>query len=268
MKRCFLLLLIILTAACEGDVDRDISTDLQVEGKEIFRVSLALEEALPFSFYSLEDYQTATPLEILGCPDINVDIQERKVTLTFSSKTDCMSQRVKRKGKIIIRYITTPQLSRQTHLSYQDYTFNDQPIEGSRIFQRSGLFISSGTWNETFEDLIVYSTTGSSTRISGTFIHQLLLTGGLLNEFSSTGSLSGRNITGRGISMNRITPRRYSNECLQMGRVLSSQGVENWQINRTGATAVSHNLTFSLVEGCNSTAKIILQDGRLMVFEL
>lgn len=264
----FLLLLAIFAFSCDGEAEKDITTDLQTEGNEIFRVSLALEESQIYAFYSFEEYQRMSSNALPGCPDLAIDTQNRAVTLTFTTKTDCTSQRVRRSGKIVVNFITTPQLFRQTHLVYEDYKFNNNPITGTRIFQRSGFFISTGTWQETIEDLLIYTPEGSSTKISGQFTHNLLLTNGLITEVTSTGELDGRNITGRRITMSRVVPRKYRNDCLQSGRTLSLQGAESWQIYRTDQLAVSHNLVFELVEGCTSSAKIVLHDGRSMVFEL
>jgi hypothetical protein len=269
MKNRFIfILLAALAFSCDRETEKDITTDLQTEGNEIFRVSLALEESQTYAFYSFEEYQRLNSSALPGCPDISLDTQNRSVTLFFSAKADCISQRVKRSGKIIINYITTPQLNRQTHLVYEDYKFNNNPVSGTRIFQRSGFFISSGSWLESTEDLLIYTPEGSSTKITGSFIHNIQLSNGLINEIVSIGELEGRNITGRRITMSRVVPRKYRNDCLLAGRTLSLQGAENWQIYRTNQLAVSHNLVFELVEGCISSAKIVLHDGRSMIFEL
>jgi hypothetical protein len=267
-NRFFLILLAILTFSCDGEAEKDITTDLQTEGNEIFRVSLALEESQAYAFYSFEEYQRLNSSALPGCPDIAIDTQNRIVTLFFSAKADCNSQRVKRSGKIVINFITTPQLQLQTHLVYEDYKFNNNPVSGTRVFQRSGFFITSGNWLESTEDLLIYTPAGSSTKITGSFTHNIQLVNGLISEIVSIGELEGRNITGRRITMSRIVPRKYRNDCLLAGRTLSLQGAENWQIFRTNQLAVTHNLVFELVQDCTSTAKIVLHDGRSMVFEL
>ena len=79
MKKSVFFLLLLGLGSCFGDIEKDISTDLQFEGNEIFNISFSLEESLFFPFQTIEYFRVAESLEIPGCPDVSIDENLKKV---------------------------------------------------------------------------------------------------------------------------------------------------------------------------------------------
>jgi hypothetical protein len=67
------ILMMLVISSCSTDIDKNITTDLQVEGNEIFNISFALEEAYFFAFQTFDNYMVADTLDIPGCPAITID---------------------------------------------------------------------------------------------------------------------------------------------------------------------------------------------------
>ena len=255
-------------ASCSGDIERNITTDLQVEGNEIFRISLSLEESAYFALLTLDEYKRLDPTRLPGCPDIFVNDQESKVTLFFSRKSDCPNQLVPRKGRINILFQEVSATENRTILSYEDYEVRETRLEGSRQFSnlRNSSFPNRIT--ETFQDLFILDKNNSSSRLNGTFNYQLTMVNRAVTGYLVQGSLEGRNITGRRIVMEQSTPKRYEVSCLESGKVLALQGVERWQIFRNATASVTHTLVYEPESECTSKASITLQDGRILAFSL
>lgn len=268
-KPSFFLLLLILMGSCFGDIDKDISTDLQFEGNEIFDISLSLEESLFFPFQSLDYFRLAESLEIPGCPDVNIDETLKKVTLAFSVKKECVnSLYVPRSGKIHLQYITNTALESTVSVEYEDYIVRGIKIKGKRDFKRANSLLNPNRRAETYQDLFIIDENNSSSRINGSFTHQLVFFNGILTAFSSTGQIEGRNKAGRAINMTQTATKNYNVTCIKSGYLLPFQGSEEWQIFRNETQATKHKLVYTLEDQCNATATITLQDGRLMVFRL
>lgn len=261
--------LLILMASCFGDIDKDINTDLRFEGNEIFNVSLSLEESLFFPFQTIDYFRLSGSLEIPGCPDITIDEASKKVTLAFSVKKECVNNLyVPRSGKIHLQYITNTVLESTVSVEYEDYTVRGMKIEGKRNFKKTNSLLHPNRRIETFLDLFIINANNSSSRINGSFTHELVIQNGILTGFSSNGELEGRNIAGRTLKMTQSTPKNYIVSCIENGFLLPTQGAENWQIFRNETQATNHRMVYTLENQCNSIANITLEDGRLMVFRL
>lgn len=259
------LVFILAILACNPDIEKDITTDLQVEGREIFRVSFALEESYFFVLQNLDAYRNADSLSLPGCPDILINETERKVTLDFDIEGDCpFGGEIKRKGKLHLEFLQTGTFERTTRLSYEDYQVKDFRLEGSRDFRQ---LLNLNRRTEQFIDLLVLDAFGSSTRISGNYEFTLTRTNGEITEIETVGNLNGRNITGRPLLMESVSPRKYSINCLLSGRHLPFSGAETWQIFRTAALSTRHTLTYESTADCQNKALINLSDGRQLVFE-
>lgn len=277
VKNLFFILLLVWATACSNDIDRNITTDLQVEGNEIFNVSLAIEETLFYAFLTLDQYRTAmndtltpndslpTPL-VPGCPLIGIDETLKKVTLTFSEQSNCASQKLKRTGKITLQFVTPNVLESNVLMEYDQYSISTTKIEGSRIFRQTRGAFPQDKRTEIFEDLLIIDEFGSSTKVSGNFEHQLSFQNGAFLEFMTSGNLEGRNLTGRKIKMTQGNPRIYKTECIKKGSVLPSMGLENWEIFRTPTQSLRHTLEYQQETACESKAVISLSDGRTLVF--
>lgn len=271
MKKLSILLVGLITFwACDSDVERRLSTDLQVEGTELFNISLAFEESLYFALLTLEDYRVAQrdSLSLPGCPKLTVDLEASQVQLTFEANPACESRKLDRKGTIVIDFVRNTLTESRKVLSYENYSFKNLTLNGERTFltARNG---SPNSIMENFESVQLTNARGSSSRISGTFSHQLQLSNRQLIGFTSIGQLTGINTVGRNFSMEQTTPRQYSVSCLRAGHILSQQGVERWTISRgQNSPAVNHTMVFEFVETCVGRANLALSDGRVLVFSL
>ncbi|ERM84447.1 hypothetical protein P872_25155 [Rhodonellum psychrophilum GCM71 = DSM 17998] len=278
LKYILFLLLLVSATACSNDIDRNITTDLQVEGKEIFNVSLALEEPLYYAFLTLDQYRTAkndtlksndslpkVPI-VPGCPLIGIDETLKLVTLTFSKQVDCSSQKLKRVGKITLQFLSPNVLESNVLMVYDQYSIGTTKIEGTRVFKQTRGVFPQSRRTELFEDMLIIDEFGSSTKISGSFGHQLSFQNGTLLEYKTSGNLEGRNLTGRKIKMTQTNPRIYKTNCVKQGIVLASEGLENWEIFRTPTQSLRHNLEYQQEGACEPKAVIALSDGRTLVF--
>ncbi|WP_373494485.1 hypothetical protein [Aquiflexum sp.] len=256
-----------LISSCSGDIDKVITTDLQAEGNEIFGVSLALEESLFFAFQTFEDFKKIDTIPLPGCPEIIVNEVEKKVTLEFSAESQCdTNKNLSRSGKINIKYINTNVLETITRIEYEDYKVKGYVIEGKRDFKQIRSLTNPNRRTESFENILIINETGSSTKLKGEAVFNLVYENQVLKEFTSSGSVEGRNITGRPIKMTQTSPKRYIVSCLKSGFVLPGQGTETWQIFRNETQAVSHNVVYEQETDCIKKMTITLQDGRVMVF--
>lgn len=267
LKRLFPILFLIFAISCMSDIDKNITTDLQVEGNEIFNISFTLEESLFLGFQTIEDYRKADTLSLPGCPNIEINEPERRITLEFLKERDCANdQNLERVGKIHIQYLNTNSLEATTRLTYEDYQVRGIKVEGSRDFRQVRSLTNPNRRTEVFTDLLLIDQKESSTKISGSYEHQLTFLDGLLTGFSSTGGLEGRNITGRPIKMTPNTPRRYLVNCVKTGFYLPDSGSQTWQIFRNQTQSTTHKLEYELESECLNRANLTLQDGRIMVF--
>ncbi|MFD2202738.1 hypothetical protein [Shivajiella indica] len=267
-KFLFPILVIFIFSSCSLDIDKNISTDLQVEGKEIFNISFTLEEAYFFAFRTLDNYKTADTLDIPGCPVISINEEMRKVTLEFDSLRECSnSASLLRSGKIHIEYLNTNSLESTTRLEYENYKVRDIKVEGRRDFKQVRSLLNPNRRTEVFTDLLLIDEFESSSRINGNYEFQLSFQNGELSEFLCSGSLEGRNITGRPITMNPEANKRYLVNCILSGNYLPNQGSEKWQIFRNETGSTSHTMVYETEPECQNSGKLTLYDSRIMVFE-
>ncbi|PSL01488.1 hypothetical protein [Cecembia rubra] len=271
MRQRFLLLAlsVLVFSSCNTDIEKNISTDLQVEGREIFDISLGLEEAYFFAFQTLDFYRTVLPDSLPSCPKVTINEAERKVTLTFDKSSNCSTgKKLQRNGKIHLQYINTNALESITRLEYETYEVRKIKLEGRRDFKQIRSLTNPNRRTEDFEDLLVIDEFESSSKISGNYEFQLSFLNGKLAGFESSGNLEGRNITGRPIVMEPIANKRYLTECINQGIVLPIQGSERWKIFRNATSSTNHSLNYENESGCQIKAKVTLFDGRILIFEL
>lgn len=269
MKKISLFLFLVWSlSSCDNDIERKLSTDLQIEGTGIFNVSTVYEESLYFLMLTIEDYRLAhqDSIELPGCPEISINTELNEVVLTFTSNTDCSSQKLKRSGSLKINFTRTNTFESRRILSYENYKVKDLAIQGTRtvLSSRGGL---PNSFVETFEQIRITNPRGSSSRISGNITHQLQLINRQLTGFTSSGQLTGINTAGRTLTMQSISPRRYTIECLKEGYHIAPQGVERWSVSRGESNSpVIHTLNFELVDTCQSRVSMSLSDGRVLIF--
>lgn len=265
LRRPLILFLLVALFACNPDLDKDITTDLQVEGNEIFRVSFALEESYYLAFQNLDAYRNVDTLSLPGCPDILINESERKVTLDFDVERDCPAgNSISRKGKIHLEFLQTGTFERITRLSYENYEVKNFRIEGTREFRQ---LLNFSRRTERFSDLLVLDQFGSSTRLNGEYEFTLSFENGTLLGIEASGSLNGRNITGRPLQMEPINPKKYQVSCILSGYFLPSSGRETWRIFTNATLSTTHSLNYEADPGCQNKAIVDLSDGRQVIFE-
>jgi hypothetical protein len=261
------ILIIVGMSSCSSDIDKNITTDLQVEGNEIFNISFTLEEAYFLAFQTLDNFKVADTLDIPGCPAITINEEMRKVTLEFDSLRECgNSASLLRSGKIHIQYLNINSLESTTRLEYENYKVRDIKVEGIRDFKQLRSLLNPNRRTEVFADLYLINEFESSTKINGNYEFQLNFQNGILSEFLCSGSVEGRNITGRPIVMSPVTNKRYLLDCIMSGNYLPIQGSEKWQIFRNETGSTTHNMVYETVPVCKNSGSLTLNDGRIMVF--
>jgi hypothetical protein len=262
------ILMMLVISSCSTDIDKNITTDLQVEGNEIFNISFALEEAYFFAFQTLDNYMVADTLDIPGCPAITIDEALRKVTLEFDSSRECDNNAsLLRSGKIHIQYLNTNMLEATTRLEYENYKVRGIKVEGKRDFKQVRSLVNPNRRTEVFTDLYLINEFESSSRINGNYEFQLTFQNGEFTEFLCSGSIEGRNVTGRRIVMNPTLNKRYLVDCILSGNYLPVEGSEKWQIFRNETTSTMHTMIYESASACENSASLILQDGRTIVFK-
>jgi hypothetical protein len=255
----------VFLSACSGDIDKNIDTDLQIEGKEIFRVNFSLEESLIYLWLSWNDFLTKKSEDFPGCPALSINEADKIITLTFDEKAVCANKRIPRKGIIILQFQDITTSERRILLIYENYTFNKAKLSGQRIFQQILNPLSINKRTETFTDLLITDEFGSTTKIQGTFEHQINL---ITNSLTTQGSLEGRGISGRKLKMSTTNPIGHEITCLQTGFSLGNLGSQKWEMYRNPTEYVTHTLVYEKEEGCQSKATLQLVDGRFLIFRL
>ncbi|MCH7400618.1 hypothetical protein ACFOUP_11655 [Belliella kenyensis] len=269
MKKLFIFLISIFTTlSCSNDIDKEITTDLQVEANEIFEISLAIEESLRFALYSFEDYKTSGTTAIMGCPLIEWSDDDMSVKLTFVDieTGNCPTKKISRMGTIKLSFEGKSSDSELVTIEYDNYKVRKKTLEGKRTFYESSGIGSTRRVNESFEDLLIIDEDLNSSKISGNYQYQIQYLNDSISNINSNGILTGRNKTGRAIKMQQTAPRVYRKECLNEGLVIASSGIETWEMSRSTTHSVTHTLTFTQLENCESRASIRLNDGRVLNF--
>jgi hypothetical protein len=258
-----------LLFSCDTETDRRLSTDLQVEGTEIFNISMAIEESFYYGLLTFDDYRNALrdSIALPGCPTIAVDLDLSQVHLSFESNPACSSQQLVRTGSLYITFVRNTASESLRVMRYADYKIKSLELTGERTFSvtRGG---TPNTVQESFERVRIMNSKGSSARISGNFAHQLQLINRQVVGYTSVGQLTGTNIAGRRLTMEQTTPRQYLVDCIQQGAILARQGAERWSVARGQRNTVQSTLVYETVEGCQSKANVSLPDGRVLVFSL
>lgn len=265
-RQSLLSFAMLLLTACLGDAEKNISTDQQVEGMEIFRITQSLEESLFFALQSFDYFKTVNPDTLPGCPDVTVNDADRSVSLVFRAKSTCTNNaNTPRTGRILLQYITRSVLESSVVLTYDNYFFKGNAIEGLREFRRLTSIANPNRRTEIFENLIIRNEKNSSSKLNGSFVHQVTLQNSTLTQFSSGGTIEGRNIAGRAIKMSRGTLRTYDVSCILSGTLMPKQGSESWVITHGTGQPFTHSLSYTGENPCKSTATLTLQDGRVML---
>ena len=259
-----LIILVPILMSCEEDEDKVIQTDLPTEANELFNISKAWNESLYFALISWEEYQKLDSLNLPSCPTIQLDENNKKVTLGFLSSNTCdQSGEFTRKGKIIIAFDTTAaNPNRKWSMKYDEYIFGTDSIKGIRNFSSEDALVFS----EEFDEISNKTDKNLTTEFSGKFVHTKTFIKDSLVSLSSVGRITGTNPAGRNFQIILDSPVKHSISCYQQNEILPNSGKENWYVARGGNSEVSYLTTYELlVDGCRSAVNTMLPDGRKLL---
>ena len=258
----YVLFSLVFLISCKEDDDRVISTDLPTEASQLFVVSKAWSEAIFFTQLSFDQYSSSDSLQLPGCPEILLEENAKRVTLTFDPDSTCeQSGKSKRSGKIILDLAQSDSQNPIWFLEYENYTFEEASMDGIRIFTKK----SSGIVNETFETLTHTTTNQLTHQFSGNITHTLSLDSGLVVGLNSKGMINGRNPVGRNFVFEFNEKRESLFSCFQDNKLLPVAGKETWKVSRSETSQVTHSLSYELKENCVVEAYVVLSDGRRLL---
>lgn len=258
----YVLFSLVFLISCKEDEDRVISTDLPTEASQLFGVSKAWSEALFFALVTFDQYSSSDSIQLPGCPDILLEENAKRVTLTFDPDSTCeQSGKSKRSGKIILDLAQSDSLNPIWFLEYENYTFEEASMDGIRIFTKN----SSGIVNETFETLTHTTSNQLTHQFSGNITHTLSLDSGLVVGLNSKGMINGRNPVGRNFVFEFNEKRESLFSCFQDNKLLPVGGKETWKVSRSETSQVTHILSYEPKENCVVDAYVVLSDGRRLL---
>jgi hypothetical protein len=257
-----------LFSACNTDELRRLQVDQSFEGEEIYLISNILDEHLLLAFHSYEKYQdTLFTATLADCPVVNIienedeDENDRKVHLDYILP-NCEGTPAIRRGRLVLTFGKSPSTEKDSvKISYEGYSVNGVKITGSRILNLLANGRNRQLFSDMAEDIIIENDVGSSSRVSFAFEHELAIKDRILTESVSTGSLSGRNWTGKTISMDISQPKHMVKTCWDQKKFRPVVGEERWTVERTEVPDVVHRLVYSSDEGCETRSLIILSEG-------
>ena len=252
---------------CVDDEEVRLTTDVTVEGREMFNTSFAISEHLnllviPFERYAAIENDT---IPLPGCPTIAVNQEDRKVTLTFNPNVTCPNSALRRSG-IISLFYTTSLINNEeiTLVEYLDYSVINLRIDGSRLVtKRTGTELN--IFKDTMARLMVYDEFGSSTRVTSEFDHQLTVGIDSTLQINTTGSGGGRNLAGRIFTFNIDNQKEQYERCITEGIFVHSTGRETWTFERTVTPAVTHRMNFGETSECDRNVSILLSNGETLI---
>jgi hypothetical protein len=252
---------------CVDDEEVRLTTDVTVEGREMFNTSFAISEHLnllliPFERYAAIENDT---IPLPGCPTIAVKQEDRKVTLTFNPNEPCPNSALRRSG-IISLFFTTSLINNEeiTLVEYLDYSVINLRIDGSRLVtKRTGTELN--IFKDTMARLMVYDEFGSSTRVTSEYEHQLTVGIDSTLQINTTGSGGGRNLAGRIFTFNIDNQKVQYERCITEGIFVHSTGRETWTFERTVTPAVTHRMNFGETSECDRNVSILLSNGETLI---
>jgi hypothetical protein len=257
------LLLALNLVSCVSDEEVRLTTDMTVEGIEMFNTSFALSEHINLLVLPYEQYTNTgnDTLPLPGCPTIEVNDAEKKVLLTFSPTPPCPNSNIRRTGSISLHYTKSLISNDETVLvEYADYTVRNIRLEGSRLITKR-MHVDEERYTDRMIRLMVYDENESSTRINAEYEHQLLYNIDSSYSITSTGTGGGRNLAGRSFTHSITSPRIIQSKCVDEGIFVPNSGRESWTIERTVTSAVTHQLNFGESAECDNNVSVILSSG-------
>jgi len=148
------------------------------------------------------------------------------------------------------------------YITFENYVFESYAIKGEKRFIR----LPNGVIQESYSDLKVHSTDKLSYTYGALINHLTIREGfGELETVFSEGNMEGRNPAGRFFSKSNITPTISQASCFKSRKVSPDSGEETWVISRGSAREVNHQLSYDSNQNCETTASMLLPDGRKLI---
>ena len=257
---------LIFLFSCNLDTNKDLQIDQSYEGEEAYWVSKTLDEHFYLAFYDAISFADPVFTDSLpGCPTVTIENDLLTVTLDYDSPK-CEPESKDRKGKLQLNYSnSTNSANYSIKIIYDGYQVKNSKIEGFRFFEVVQKQSSNMVLEETSDTLLLKDEHGSSTRLSLDLEHQGRIQEQKIMEISTNGMMQGRNWSGNQLEVLISTDKIMKIECIGLSNYRPVSGEESWTFQRSGATAVTHKLTYSNGEGCDTKTTINLAEGVTMI---
>ncbi|MDN3202865.1 hypothetical protein [Algoriphagus sediminis] len=259
----FLLICIVLfgiLSGCAEDEDRNLRTDLPTEANQIFLISRLQYEHLFTALTPYQQFLNPEGLVLPGCPDVKVEEDLKRITLTYREVEGCENSD-RRTGVIILDLALQNSSVPRWFMEFKDYTFEGDTIQGIKTFGQIG----PGEVIETFEMLRIIAENQSSFVLNGALTHSYNSFNLETDLISSIGEINGKNPVGRQITSRNSQPLISAKSCFLAEDNLPVSGEELWEIQRGNSNSVLHTLKYETSGICETTAKMVLPDGRNLI---
>lgn len=255
-----LFLCLFLFSSCLSDEEKRLQTDQNFEGEEIFNLTFSLDENIPYAFQPFEFYRdTLNHSTISGCPMVHINEITKEVILTFG-EGECASNKALRSGKIRLSYVDSTGVN-QVRMAYDNYWVKGIKVAGNRILEKIDSTASQLTLLDSVSGFVITDANRSTSKMEGTFTHDLVVANDSIQYFTTTGAGSGRNLAGRHFEMEITQAKQFLGDCLRTGFQVAESGKERWIFERTVEANVIHTVDFQKAEDCNNSVKILLYNG-------
>lgn len=258
------LLCLLLFSSCISDEERRLQTDQSFEGEEMFNISFSLDEHLFYAFQPFEFYKDTLNYDtISGCPTVDINEEIKEVSLEFG-EGDCTTNSPGRRGKLILTFPDSLSIQdKLIRIGYEGYSVRGINLEGIRYLDQ----VDSTSTGLAFYDipkLMFIDANKSTSKVNGEFTHHVIFSDDSIQQITSFGSASGRNLAGRPFKMEISQPKTVLGDCITNGFFVAESGEESWTFERTGEPDVKHIISYQPAAECNNTALIQLSDGRTL----
>lgn len=251
----------LVLASCTEDVSRDINTDLTQEADQFFHFSEALSESSFLGNISYTEYFRITSEELPGCPTIVRNTGSRTIELDYSAAQECTQvNKSVRTGKIILDFAQSNTTNLSWTLSYQDYSFENVKLEGTRHFKNT----SFNENEETFDNLSIVLDNNLGFSTSGSFNYSVAKLSFRPFALSTRGRIQGTNPAGRDFSLVITESKEQLFSCYRDGWELPQTGMETWVVSRGTTNGLNYMIKFEANEACDPTVISTLPDGRTL----
>lgn len=265
MKNKVSFLLLWGLISCLPDVSKDLQINQSFEGEEAYRASKSLDEHLYLIFQDWESFLDFSITDSLpGCPSITLDSATYSVKLDYGLPL-CEDEFSIRKGEISLQYgRPVPGVGDSLRLVFSEYEMEGTRVNGQRLFQLTAKQAERTTMKELTDSLLLIHSGGSSTRLSPAYTHHGSIRSGKVSQITSQGTMEGRNWSGNEFTVIVNPEKKISEACLSKTLLRPASGKETWTIIRSGENPVTHELTYSVTEACDSKTTIRLAEGVVM----